>query len=211
MDAPAFGVGRGTPFIQLGVGDHLNNISSTKQPVGADTGLLAIAADDNSGYYAHNSFSLIGPPSCAGDPIAPPPPGTGPAATVIGTPTTSTSPSPSRAGCKVSPASVKVRSLSRRLAAVDHNAAVRVRVRVTCALRLKLSAALDGPHGAIVGRASVRMKRGQTRIVSVKLTSSGRRLLRHRRKARLRIIARTLAVKGVSPRHVWTLSVPLRA
>jgi hypothetical protein len=211
MDAPAFTAGRGTPFIQLGASDHLNNISSTKQPVGADTGLFAIAADDNARYYAHGSLTLGGPPSCAGDPITPSAPGTSPAAPVVGTPSASTSPSPSRSACKVSSASVKVRSLSRRLAAVAHNAAVRVRVRVRCALRLKLSAALDGPRGALVGRASVHMKRGQTRIVSVKLTRAGRRLLAHRRRARLRIIARTPAVKGVSAKHAWTLAVPLRA
>ena len=32
MGTPTFTAGRGTPFIQLGVGDHLNNISSTNNP-----------------------------------------------------------------------------------------------------------------------------------------------------------------------------------
>jgi len=30
MDSPSFTAGRGTPFMQLAVGDHLNNFSSTK-------------------------------------------------------------------------------------------------------------------------------------------------------------------------------------
>jgi hypothetical protein len=62
MDAPVFKTGRGTAFIQFAADDHLNNFSSTKQAVGAASGLLGIATDNQTGklYYAHNFLDLTG-------------------------------------------------------------------------------------------------------------------------------------------------------
>jgi hypothetical protein len=80
MDAPLFAPGRGTPFIQFGADDHLNNFSSTKQPVSATTDLLGIATDNSTGklYYAHNLLNLTSSPSCGGVPppvvVTPDPP-----------------------------------------------------------------------------------------------------------------------------------------
>ena len=54
----AFPDGLGTPFISFSSDTHINNASSTKQPVNATTGILVIAGDDSSRYYFHNKMTL---------------------------------------------------------------------------------------------------------------------------------------------------------
>ncbi|MCW3015607.1 MAG: OmpA protein [Solirubrobacterales bacterium] len=58
LDAIAFGSGIGTPFIQSSLDLNINNISSTKQSLSAQTGLVAIAGDDKTDYYLHNRLTL---------------------------------------------------------------------------------------------------------------------------------------------------------
>jgi hypothetical protein len=53
----AFGGGRGAVFMKAS-GARLNNISTTKDPVTAATGLVAIAADDTANRYYHAELSL---------------------------------------------------------------------------------------------------------------------------------------------------------
>jgi len=53
-----FPTGLGTPFIEYSTDTHINNISSTKQPLNGTTNLVAIAGDDNSRYYFHNVIDL---------------------------------------------------------------------------------------------------------------------------------------------------------
>jgi hypothetical protein len=60
IDNPNFGTGRGTVFIQSATSTHLNNVTSTKQPLTAATGLLVLAGDDHSHYYHHNKIDLSG-------------------------------------------------------------------------------------------------------------------------------------------------------
>jgi hypothetical protein len=98
MDAPVFAPGRGTAFIQFAAGDHLNNFSSTKQPVSAASGLLGIATDDSTGkqYYAHNTLDLTRSSACGGvpPPVVPPPPDPPPPTTTNPPPPTTTNPPP---------------------------------------------------------------------------------------------------------------------
>jgi hypothetical protein len=53
-----FPTGLGTPFIEFSTNTHINNISSTKQPLNGTSNLLAIAGDDTSHYYFHNVIDL---------------------------------------------------------------------------------------------------------------------------------------------------------
>ena len=55
---PSFGPGLGTPFMQSNVNAKLNNPSSTKQTISDATGLVAIAADDQSKRYMHTAMDL---------------------------------------------------------------------------------------------------------------------------------------------------------
>lgn len=57
---PNFAPGLGNIFIQSSLDPKINNISSTKQPLTAASGLLAIAGDDSTKFYLHNVFSLGG-------------------------------------------------------------------------------------------------------------------------------------------------------
>jgi hypothetical protein len=66
LDNISFPVGQGTPLMQSGTDIHINNPTSTKQSVSSATGLLAIASDDSSRSYLHNSFGLG-----AGDTVPP--------------------------------------------------------------------------------------------------------------------------------------------
>ena len=54
----SFGSGLGTPFMQSNVNAKLNNPSSTKQAITDATGLVAIAADDQSKHYMHTAMDL---------------------------------------------------------------------------------------------------------------------------------------------------------
>ncbi len=60
LDNPSmqFPTGLGTPFMLSGTDTHINNSSSTKQPLNSTTGLLVIAGDDTSRYYFHNIINL---------------------------------------------------------------------------------------------------------------------------------------------------------
>lgn len=78
FDAVSFAPGLGTLFIQSSANPKVNNPTSTKQNVTADTGLLVAAGDDSTRRYLHN-FLALGTP-------APSPPDTiidaGPSGTV---------------------------------------------------------------------------------------------------------------------------------
>src|SRR4051794_33898673 len=54
----AFPPGLGTPFISSTANTHVNNISTTKQPLNSKTGLVAIAGDDTTKTYVHNTIDL---------------------------------------------------------------------------------------------------------------------------------------------------------
>jgi hypothetical protein len=57
-DQVGFPPGLGTPFISSAANPHANNLSTTKQPVDATTGLVAIAGDDSTKTYLHNVIDL---------------------------------------------------------------------------------------------------------------------------------------------------------
>ncbi|HEU5101196.1 MAG TPA: Ig-like domain-containing protein, partial [Roseiflexaceae bacterium] len=50
--------GLGTPFIKFSTDTHINNSTSTKQPVNSTSGLLVLAGDDSTRYYLHNKLTL---------------------------------------------------------------------------------------------------------------------------------------------------------
>ncbi|HYT09545.1 MAG TPA: DNRLRE domain-containing protein, partial [Mycobacteriales bacterium] len=58
LDNISFPVGQGTPLIQTSTDLNINNPTSTKQSLSSATGLLAIAGDDITHRYVHNSFGL---------------------------------------------------------------------------------------------------------------------------------------------------------
>jgi len=58
LDSISFAPGLGTPFMQSATDTHINNLSSTKQELNARTGLVAIAGDDTTRTYWHNSIPL---------------------------------------------------------------------------------------------------------------------------------------------------------
>jgi parallel beta-helix repeat protein len=60
MSSPSFTSGLGTVFLESSQDPSINNISSTKQPLTAASGLVAIAGDDSTKFYLHNSLSLGG-------------------------------------------------------------------------------------------------------------------------------------------------------
>src|SRR4051794_18350225 len=53
-----FPAGLGTPFISSATNAHVNNVSTTKQPVDTTSGLVAIAGDDTTKTYVHNTIDL---------------------------------------------------------------------------------------------------------------------------------------------------------
>ena len=53
-----FQAGKGTPFITLASDTHTNNATTTKQNVTRGSGLLVLASDQATGFYAHNSASV---------------------------------------------------------------------------------------------------------------------------------------------------------
>jgi hypothetical protein len=65
FDRLVFPPGLGRPFITSQPGGRLTNATLTKQPVGASTGLMALAADDSTGSYHHATVPLVpGQRSC---------------------------------------------------------------------------------------------------------------------------------------------------
>jgi hypothetical protein len=109
----------------------------------------------------------------------------------------------------VTSSNVQLRALSSPLARLKRTAVVNLRVTATCPLRLTIAATLRGSPGVVIASAAVAVKRSQTRIVRIHLTPAGRRLLAARRAARLLLTLRTPAVKGVTPKRVWTTTITL--
>ncbi len=229
MSAPSFAPGRGTPFIDIAPGDHLNNFSSTKQTVSAASGIFGIAGDDVNLHYAHNSLTIVNgqTPSCTGNVIVPP-------VTLVPPPVTPRDAAqaghPGRAGrpggpvvpvapitppvvtttstkCRVVSSSIKVRSLSSAFASLKKTSTVRLKVKATCSLRLTLAAALGTRHGAVVGRASVFLKKGTTKTMLVHLTRAGKNMIKHKTSAKIFVTTRTPAVKGLSPARIWSTTI----
>jgi hypothetical protein len=60
LDTISFPSGQGTPFIKLASDTNLNNATSTKQNVNNTTGLVVLASDLTTGFYAHNKLALGG-------------------------------------------------------------------------------------------------------------------------------------------------------
>jgi hypothetical protein len=58
IDDILFVPGVGEPFIQSSGDTHINNVSSTKQRLDSASGLVAIASDDHSKFYLHNTLDL---------------------------------------------------------------------------------------------------------------------------------------------------------
>ncbi|MFG2045167.1 hypothetical protein [Dactylosporangium sp. NPDC048998] len=54
----SFPLGRGTPVISDGLSPHLNNVTSTKQPVTSTTGLIVMASNDTTQRYWHADVPL---------------------------------------------------------------------------------------------------------------------------------------------------------
>lgn len=59
-DSLSFPPGLGTPFIRSSLDRRINNVTSTKQSVNSNTGLLVLAGDDSTRYYLHNYLPLRG-------------------------------------------------------------------------------------------------------------------------------------------------------
>lgn len=62
LNAPNFPEGRGTPFMKSSTDTTINNVTSTKQPATSASGILAIASDDTSNFYLHNTIDLTPAP-----------------------------------------------------------------------------------------------------------------------------------------------------
>jgi hypothetical protein len=80
LDAIAFPVGRGTPVLVDADSPYVHNVSSTKQNVTSQTGIVVLARNSHTSRYWHHYESLGG---------SPPP---GPVANFSGTPTSGTAP-----------------------------------------------------------------------------------------------------------------------
>jgi trimeric autotransporter adhesin len=78
ISAISFSSGSGTPVIQDPSSNDMNNATSTKQNVGASTGIVILATNDTKKFYWHSTQSLGG--------------GTAPTASFTGTPTSGSSP-----------------------------------------------------------------------------------------------------------------------
>ena len=78
IDDIAFDTGRGEPLISSASDPRINNATSAKHGVSAETGLLVMASDNESGRYLHGLVDLGGglPPADPADParLEPPPP-----------------------------------------------------------------------------------------------------------------------------------------
>ena len=58
LDNISFEQGLGTPFIKSSTDTTINDATSTKQNLNANTGLLVLASDNSSDYYLHNTIDL---------------------------------------------------------------------------------------------------------------------------------------------------------
>lgn len=61
LDEPRFAIGRGPAVIATTPDAEINDVTTTKQPVNASTGLVVLASDDSTGRYVHLAASLGGP------------------------------------------------------------------------------------------------------------------------------------------------------
>jgi len=83
LDRIEFAAGVGEPFLRRGAPSAVNNPSGTKQNLGAKTGLVVIASDDEADIYLFNSLRLDGPavprpsPTPRPEPVSSPDAGTG--------------------------------------------------------------------------------------------------------------------------------------
>ena len=85
LGALSFPTGKGTPFVQWS-GASINDPSTAKHPVTAETGLVVLASDDDAHRYYHGELSLGGTPPPAADTTPPTAP-----AQVTATPASSSS------------------------------------------------------------------------------------------------------------------------
>ena len=79
LDAVNFEVGRGLPIVASELDLKINNATSTKQALTAESGLVVIASDNDTGRYLHGVLDLGGglpsaDPAAAGRPDRPDPP-----------------------------------------------------------------------------------------------------------------------------------------
>jgi len=93
MDNPVFTPGRGTPIIQDAASPNLNDLTTTKQPVNATSGLVVLASNDVTHRYWFADESLAAPIAPVASFTATPVSGTVPVNTTFtdtstGTPTT---------------------------------------------------------------------------------------------------------------------------
>lgn len=58
MDSPVFGPGRGTPVIQDGASDHINDVTTTKQAVNGSTGIVVMATNTVTKRYWYSDRPL---------------------------------------------------------------------------------------------------------------------------------------------------------
>lgn len=58
MDSPVFGSGRGTPVIQDGASDHVNDVTTTKQAVNRSTGIVVMATNNVTKRYWYSDRPL---------------------------------------------------------------------------------------------------------------------------------------------------------
>jgi hypothetical protein len=78
MSAPSFAPGKGTPFIQTAGDEYLNNPTSTKQVATASSGVVVLASDNTSGFYAHGVIAPSATPSAPETTITSGPPASTP-------------------------------------------------------------------------------------------------------------------------------------
>ena len=109
---------------------------------------------------------------------------------------------PASTPCRVISSSVKVRSLSSLLPAQeDVDGAPEGQGDVLGAAQACSS--LGKRHGAVLGRASVFLKKGTTKTILVHLTRTGRALIANKASAKIFVTTRTPAVKGLRPARTW--------
>jgi PKD repeat protein len=87
MDNPVFGSGRGTPIIQSATNSNMNDVTTTKQEVNNNTGLVVLASDKVAQRYWFSDRPL-GPAT----PPPPPPPASAPVASFTATPASGAAP-----------------------------------------------------------------------------------------------------------------------
>jgi PKD repeat protein len=72
MDNPLFADGRGTPVIQDGSSAQMNNVTTSKQPVDATTGMVVLASNDSTKHYWFADWAPAASPTPTPTPITAP-------------------------------------------------------------------------------------------------------------------------------------------